>query len=253
MSAPARNSSRLRISPKRAASLNAAAGLLMLVFAMMSRFSAREESSGLDLAARGLDGGARTLGGGHALERHRLLDLARQHHLGALCARWHYARLEERLEIDDRRIDLGEFVQPHLGARALDVGAKADLGHTALQRHLPALEPHLVVAALARTLALGATAAGLALSGGSAAADPQSRAAAAGRGLECVQSHIQASLSTRSRCAAVWIMPRFSRVSFTVTVWCLRLRPSPRAEAAMFFSWPLRLFTRVTFSCCSAM
>src|SRR6516165_3313781 len=102
MRAPPRNSSRLRISPNRAASLNAAAGLLMLVFAMLSRFSAREESSGLDLAARRLDGGARTLGGGHALERHRLLDLARQHHLGALGARWHHARLEERLEIDDK-------------------------------------------------------------------------------------------------------------------------------------------------------
>src|SRR5215469_12701755 len=226
MSAPTRNSSRLRISPKRAASPNAAAGLLMLVFAMLSRFSVREEPSGLDLAARGLDGRARTLGGGHAFERHRLLDLARQHYLGALGTRWHHACLEERRQVDHRRVDLGELVQPHLGARALDVGAKADLGHPALQRHLPALESHLVVTALARALALGA--------------------AAAGSGPECVQSHIQASFSTRSRCAAVWIMPRFSRVSFTVTVWCMRLRPSPRAEAAMFF-------TRVTFSCCSAM
>src|SRR5215472_10871978 len=219
MSAPARNSSRLRISPNRAASLNAAAGLLMLVLAMLSRFSAREESSGLDLAARGLDGRARTLGGGHALERHRLLDLARQHHLGALGTWWHHARLEERLQVHHGCVDLGELVQSHLGARALDVGAEADLGYTTLQRHLPALESHLVVAALARALALGTAAAGLALSGGSAAADAQPRTAAPGSGPECVQSHIQASFSTRSRCAAVWIMPRFSRVSFTVTVW----------------------------------
>src|SRR6516225_6455021 len=116
MSAPTRNSSRPRISPKRAASLNAAAGLLMLVFAMLSWFSVREGPSGLDFAARGLDRGARTLGGGHALERHRLLDLTRQHHLGALGARWHHARLEERIGIDDRRIDLGARVRPHHGA-----------------------------------------------------------------------------------------------------------------------------------------
>src|SRR5215469_5495932 len=173
MSAPARNSSRLRISPNRAASLNAAAGLLMLVFAMLCRFSAREESSGLDLAARGLDGSARTLGGGHALERHRLLDLARQHHLGALGTRWYHACLQERLQVDHAGLDLGELVQPHLGARALDVGAEADLGHPALQRHLPALESHLVVTALARALALGAAATGLTLSGGSATADAQ--------------------------------------------------------------------------------
>src|ERR1700757_5526432 len=107
MSAPTRNSRRLRISPKRAASLNAAAGLLRVVFAM---------PSGLDLAARRLDGGARTLGGGHALERHRLADFTRQHHLGALGARWHDACLEERLEVHDRCIDLGELVQAHLGA-----------------------------------------------------------------------------------------------------------------------------------------
>src|SRR6516164_228465 len=251
MSAPTRNSSRPRISPKRAASLNAAAGLLMLVFAMLSWFSVREGPSGLDCAARGLDRGARTLGGGHALERHRLLDLTRQHHLGALGARWHHACLEERLEVHDRRVDLGELVQTHLGARALHVGAEADLGDAALQRHLSALKPHLVVAALACALALGAATAGLALPGGSAAADAQPRAAAAGSGPKCVESHIQASFSTRSRCAAVWIMPRFSRVSGTETVWCLRLRPSPRAQAAMFLSWPLRLFTSVTFSCCA--
>src|SRR6516164_5061280 len=203
MSAPTRNSRRLRISPKRAASPSVAAGLLR-VFAMLCRFSVREESSGLDLAARGLDGRARTLGGGHALERHRLLDLARQHHLGTLGAFWHHARLEQRRQVYDRRIDLLELVQPHFGARALDVGAEADLGYTTLQRHLPALEPDLVVAALARALALGAAAAGLALAGGSAAADAQPRAAAARSGPECVQSHVQASFSTRSRCAAVW-------------------------------------------------
>src|SRR5215469_13503812 len=254
MSAPTRNSSRLRISPKRAASPNAAAGLLMLVFAMLCRFSVREEPSGLDLAARGLDGRARTLGGGHALQRHRLLDLARQHYLGALGTRWHHARLEKRLQVHHLGIDLGKLVQPHLGARALDVGAEADLGHTPLQRHLPALESHLVVAALAGALALGAAAAGLALSGGSATPDAQPCTARARSRFQCVESHsFQAPFSTRSRCTAAWIMPRFSAVSFTVTLWRMRRSPSPRAEAAMFFSCPFRLFTSVTFRCLSAM
>src|SRR5690242_6936842 len=66
MSAPTRNNSRLRISPKRAASLKAAAGLLMVVFAMPVLFCATGASA-LDLAAHRLDGGASALGGGHAL------------------------------------------------------------------------------------------------------------------------------------------------------------------------------------------
>src|SRR5579863_6182029 len=57
----------------------------------------------------------------------------------------------------------------------------------------------------------------------------------------------------RSRCTAALIMPRFSRVSATITLWWMRVRPSPRADAAMFCSWPCRLLTSVTFSCLSAM
>src|SRR2546423_15689789 len=74
-----RKKKRLRISPKRAASLNAAAGLLMLVFAMPVLMGS---SSGLDLAAGGFDRRARALGHRHALERHRPRKRTREHHLG---------------------------------------------------------------------------------------------------------------------------------------------------------------------------
>src|SRR4029077_4005743 len=125
--------------------------------------------------------------------------------------------------------DLGELVQAHLGARALDVGAEADLRHTALQRHLAALEADLVVAALAGALSLGAAAAGLALAGGGPAADAQPRTAGAASGFQCIESHelqtpfpaerfTAPSLSTLSRCTAARIMPRFCGVSLTVTV-----------------------------------
>src|SRR5260370_7239444 len=76
-----RKKKRLRISTKRAASLNAAAGLLMLVFAMLSWYCGR---SGLDLAAGGFDRRARALGHRHALERHRLGKRTGEHHLAPL-------------------------------------------------------------------------------------------------------------------------------------------------------------------------
>src|SRR5215472_6412394 len=217
-------------------------------------FLCREARLGLDAAARGLDRRARALGDRDALQGHGLLDLTREHHLGALGALRHYVRLDERGQIHHAALDLLQLVEAHLGARALDVGAEADLGHAALDRHLSAFEADLVVAALAGTLALGAAAAGLALAGGGTAADAQPRAARARSRFQCIESHrCQAPFSTRSRCTAVWIMPRFSAVSFTVTLWRIRRSPSPRAEAAMFFSCPFRLFTSVTFRCLSAM
>src|SRR4029077_5940327 len=224
-SAPSRNSRRRRISPERAASLNEVAVLLAVVVAMPVLCACL--SLGLDLAARGLDRRARTLGDADALERHRLLDLTREHHLGALRAGRHHARLEEHRQVDDA-VELGELGQAHLGARALHGRAEADLGHPALQRHLAALEADLVVAALAGALALGAAAAGLALAGGGATADAQARTPRSRCWFECVQSHrFQAPSSTRSRCTAAAIMPRFSRVSLTVTVWRMRRRPRP--------------------------
>src|SRR5439155_15770240 len=212
-SAPMRNRTRLRISPKRAASLKAVAGLVRLVVAIGSL-------SGLDLAARGLDRGARALGHRHALQGHRPGERPGQHHLGALGARWHDARLEQRLEIDHRRLHAGELGEAHLGAARPHARAKADLRHPALQRHLPALEADLVVAALARALPLGAAAAGLALARGGTAAYAPGGAPGAGSGLQCVQSHrFQAPFSTRSRWVAAAIMPRFAGVSDTDTLW----------------------------------
>src|SRR5690349_20267668 len=182
-----------------------------------------------DLAARGLDRRARALGGRHTLKGHGLLELTREHHLGALGGRRHHPGLLQGLEIHHLALDLGELVQAHLGARALDVGAEADLRHAALQRHLAALEADLVVAALAGALPLGAAAAGLALAGGGAAADAQPRAARAGSGFHRIESHklqtpfpaerfTAPPFSTFSRCTAAWIMPRFCGVSLTVTL-----------------------------------
>jgi len=62
--------------------------------------------------------------------------------------------------------------------------AETDLGHAALNRHLAAFEADLVVAALARALALDAAAAGLALAGGRTAPDTQMRALGAGTRLD---------------------------------------------------------------------
>src|SRR5215472_2811055 len=101
-SAPIRKKMRLRISPKRAASLKAAAGLLEVVIAMP--VLVRVRPSVLDPAASGLDRRARTLGGGHALERHRLLELTREHHLGTLGTLGHYTGLEQRCEVDHLRL-----------------------------------------------------------------------------------------------------------------------------------------------------
>src|ERR1700724_19893 len=193
-SAPMRKKKRLRISPKRAASLNAAAGLLMLVFAMPVLCS----SSGLDLAAGGFDRRARALGHRHTLERHRPGQGTGEHHLGALGAERHHTRLEQRRQIHQRAFDLGELGEPHLGAASLHGGAETDLRHAPLQRHLAALEADLVVAALARALPLGAAAAGLALAGGGAAAHAQARALASGSGPECVESHTFKRLSRRA-------------------------------------------------------
>src|SRR5256886_3449160 len=181
-----RKKKRLRISPKRAASLNAAAGLLMLVFAMPVLMGS---SSGLDLAAGGFDHRARALGHRHALERHRPGKRTREHHLGALGARRHDTRFQQRLQIHQPALDLGELGEPYLGAASLHGGTEADLRHAPLQGHLAALEADLVVAALARALALGAAAAGLALAGGGAAAHALAAALASGGGPECVESH----------------------------------------------------------------
>ena len=103
--------------------------------------------------------------------------------------RRHHAGLLQRLEVDGLALDPGELTEPHLGARHRHGGAEAHLRQPPLNRHLAALEAHLVVAALARALSLDAAAAGLALAGGGAAPHAQPGPLGAGRGLECVESH----------------------------------------------------------------
>ena len=101
-----------------------------------------------------------------------------------------HAGLAQHFEIDHRGIDAVEFRQSHFSATGLDLRAKANLRHATLQRHLAAFEADLVVAALARALALRAAAAGLALAGGGAAPDAQPRAARTGTRSDGIQSHL---------------------------------------------------------------
>src|ERR1700691_1440099 len=169
--APIRNSTRARISPKRAASPNAAAGLPNVAFATFEL----SWPSGLvdDLAAGGFDCRPRALGDLDALERHRLTYRAREHHLGTLGRRRHHAGLLQSLEIDGLALDPRKLPKPPFGARRRHRGGEADFRQPPLNGHLAALEAHLVVAALARALSLDAAAAGLALAGGGAASHPQ--------------------------------------------------------------------------------
>src|SRR5487761_35691 len=200
--APIRNSTRERISPKRAASLNAAAGLPSVTFASiklscgpsrLKRWPAlvRRSPSGLvdDLAAGRFDSRPRALGDLDALERHRLAHGAGKHDFGALGRRRYNAGLLQCLEVDGLALDPRELTEPDFGACHRHGGAEADFRQPPLNGHLAALEPHLVVAALARALSLDAAAAGLALAGGGAASRAQPGPLGTGRGLECVESH----------------------------------------------------------------
>src|SRR5580704_7135822 len=107
MSAPNKNSRRPRSSLERATSLKEV--VLPTVVAMLCWCLC------LDLAAGGLDGSARTLGDGDALERHGLLELTRENDLGALGAHRHHLRLQQRRQVDHRTFDLGELIQTHFG------------------------------------------------------------------------------------------------------------------------------------------
>src|SRR6478735_2328704 len=244
MSAPIRNSRRLRISPTRVASPSATFGVMAGLLATLFLFALLRVGR-FDAAAGLGDRLGRTLGGADALQCHGLLQLARQHHLGLLGEHADHAGLLQRREVDDLGLDAVQLGQAHLGARGLHRRTEADLRHATLQRHLAALEADLVVAALARALALHAAAAGLALAGGSAATDAQPRLLRAGTRLDGIELHHFAS-STFSRWIAVLIMPRFSAVSATTTEWCRRRRPRPFTDEMMLRSSPKVLFSCVT-------
>src|SRR5580658_1993637 len=116
-SAPTRNSRRLRMSPRRPASASAAAGF----------WKAELATSVLDLAAGRRDGRARALGDPDTLERHGLLELARQHDLGLFSPRVHDAGALEHSQVDHRRLDALQLVQAHLRPQQLHGGAEPDL------------------------------------------------------------------------------------------------------------------------------
>src|SRR5262249_10632451 len=155
---------------------------------------------------------------------HGLLQFTRADDFRALRKHRHDPGLLQRRQIDHTGLHPGQLVQAHLRPRGLEGGTKADLRQAALQRHLPALESDLVIAALARSLALDAPAAGLALAGGGAATDAPTWPAGTGTRLDVVQTHQCCSTlsglnrSVFNRCRAAWIMPRFSGVSATETV-----------------------------------
>ena len=92
----------------------------------------------------------------------------------------------ERGQGDFARRHPHQIAERELGAARLHGGPEADLRQPALQRHLAALEPGLVIAAFARALALDAAAASLALTGGCAAPDAQVLPLGAGRRLDGV-------------------------------------------------------------------
>ena len=201
--------------------------------------------SGLELAAGGLD--VRRLGAlgrRDALERHGTINLAGQRRL------WPSRRTPEsaagsleRLKIDDRTFDLGELAQHHFGAAARDLGAEADLGHPALNGHLAAFEADLMIAALTRALALGATTAGLTLAGGCAATTRAERGRLApGAGWSVSSNMTLGALLCFRRMPAALRMPstRFSGVPTTSA----RLMNLARAEAARAEAGTLRRAAR---------
>src|SRR6185437_11098763 len=123
------------------------------------------------------------------LERHGLRERAREHDLGALGLHRNHARLLQGLEVDGLALDPRQLTEPDFGTGGRHGGAEADFRQPALNGHLAALEPYLVIAALAGALSLDAAAAGLALAGGGATPHAQPGALGAGRGLQCVESH----------------------------------------------------------------
>src|SRR5882757_3241709 len=181
--APNKNHRRLRISAKRVMSPSAAAALVLEVATLGLLFR--------ETAAGGYHGGLGALGRRDHLvfDDKGLGHGARQDDFHQLGAFRHQICLDQPLQRDLGTGHPHQIIERQLSSRRLHRGAKADLRQTALQRHLAAFESGLVVAALARALALHATAAGLALASGRAAADAKMRALGAGAGLYRIQSH----------------------------------------------------------------
>src|SRR5574338_955881 len=143
-----------------------------------------------DLAAGGLDRGARAGRCQHALQHELLADFALLHHLGLLRGARHQLGGAQRGEVDGAGVQLVQLVQQHFGGVLRHLRAEADLRQSALHGHLAAFEAGLDLA-LARTRerTLVAAARGLAEAGTDAAADAGALLAGAVGWLERIELH----------------------------------------------------------------
>src|SRR5439155_5163727 len=202
-----------------------------------------------------------TAGGGDLLSRlsaefvradgERLRDLAPREHLHAALA------ADEPVLAEQVRRDLRPGLEP-LGDRVeVDdlVGlaervVESALRHAAVQRHLAAFEPALVLEARTRLRALVAAPRRLAVAGALPAADPLLRVLGALGRTQIAQIHDRQftnspNYSTLTRCLTLWIMPRTAGVSGSSTVWRKRRRPIPSTTFAWLRLKPIVLFTSV--------
>src|SRR5262245_36235876 len=145
----------------------------------------------LDLAAGALDSCACALGDVHALDGYSAGNGAGRDDARPLGLLMNQIRGLQRREIDEVALDFCKLRQAHFSNLWRNFRAEAHFRQTALQRHLAAFEADLVIAALARALALDAAAAGLALAGGRAAPDAQANLLAARSRRNAVQTHVR--------------------------------------------------------------
>jgi hypothetical protein len=140
-------------------------------------------------AARRFDRGARTLGNADRFQHDLALDLSGQDDLRVQRQLGDDPRCLQGREIDGVRLDLGELVQAHFRGIAPHGRHEAALGQPAMERHLPALEADLVIAARARFLALVAASRGFTETAAYAATDAPFRVLGAGGRLDLVEFH----------------------------------------------------------------
>jgi hypothetical protein len=149
-------------------------------------------------AAGGFDLRPRALRQCETLYLYSLFQLARKDDLDPFRLRRNQVCLAQRRDIDDVRFRNGQLVQAQLGRARLRARAKADLRQAPLQRHLPAFEADLVIAARTRMLALLPATTGFALPRGMATAEPLAAGLRALCRCQVVETHFQAS-STDTR------------------------------------------------------
>jgi len=105
---------------------------------------------------------------------------------------------------------------------------KAALGQTTMHRHLAALEADLVIAARTGLLALVTAPGSFAQARTNATSHATLVFLGAVSRFNRIQFHLKPHTSPDT--ATLVIMPRFSGVSSTSTVWCIRRSPRPRTH-----------------------